>query len=82
MMTEEARTIRPSSDKVMALNAELATITETSCATNQKNLDSPVAVHNLEVEGNHDYFVGPDAILCHNHRATIRIDRAGFAVVL
>lgn len=57
-----------SSDKLMMLTAHSTTVAPVSCTTNRKDLNSPVIVHNLEVEGNHDYFVGPDAILCHNHK--------------
>ena len=56
------------SDKVMALGTDFTGVIPVKCAARHKDLDSPVTVHNFEVEGNHDYFVGPDAILCHNSK--------------
>ena len=38
------------------------------CATMHKDMDAPVTVYNVEVDGNHDYFVGPDAVLCNSDR--------------
>jgi hypothetical protein len=36
--------------------------------TSRKDLAAAVPVYNLSVEHNHNYFVGPDAILCHNSK--------------
>ena len=69
-LTAESRwtmaSVLSASDKVMALSADFTGVVPMKCAAKHKDLDSPVTVHNFEVEGNHDYFVGPDAILCHN----------------
>ena len=54
------------SDKVLALAAGFTGVAPVKCAATHKDMRTPVTVHNFEVEGNHDYFVGPDAILCHN----------------
>ena len=54
------------SDKVLALGAGFTGVIPVKCAARHRDLESSVTVHNFEVEGNHDYFVGPDAILCHN----------------
>ena len=37
-----------------------------ACSVTAMNLKSPVNVYNLTVAKNLDYFVGPDAVLCHN----------------
>ena len=69
-LTAESRwtmaSVLSASDKVMALGTDFTGVVPMKCAAKHKDLDSPVTVHNFEVEGNHDYFVGPDAILCHN----------------
>ena len=54
------------SDKVLALGTDFAGVIPMKCAARHQDVPVPVTVHNFEVEGNHDYFVGPDAILCHN----------------
>ena len=54
------------SEKVFALSAGFTGVVPVKCAATHKDMPAPVTVHNFEVEGNHDYFVGPDAILCHN----------------
>ena len=38
----------------------------TACSVTAMNLKSPVSVYTLTVARNSDYFVGPDAVLCHN----------------
>lgn len=38
----------------------------TACGVTTMNLKFPVNVYNLTVAKNSDYFVGPDAVLCHN----------------
>ena len=37
-----------------------------ACSAVPLRLKLPVTVYNLTVAGSHDYFVGPDAALCHN----------------
>lgn len=54
------------SDSVMALGTASLGVIPAKCAVTSKKADSPVRVYNIEVEKNHDFFVGPDAILCHN----------------
>ncbi len=56
------------SDSVMALGANLSGVVPIHFKVKRADLRSPAKVYNIEVEGNHDYFVGPDAILCHNHK--------------
>ena len=55
-----------SSDSVMALGTASLGVIPAKCAVTSKKADSPVRVYNIEVEKNHDFFVGPDSILCHN----------------
>ena len=54
------------SDSVMALGAASLGVIPAKCAVTSRKADSPVRVYNIEVEKNHDFFVGPDSILCHN----------------
>ena len=55
-----------SSDWLMTLGPDSLGVIPAKCATKSKEAGSPVRVYNIEVEKNHDYFVGPDAILSHN----------------
>ena len=54
------------SDKVLALGTDFVGVVPMKCTAKHQDVPTPITVHNFEVEGNHDYFVGPDAILCHN----------------
>ena len=55
-----------SSDWLMTLGPDSLGVIPAKCAAKSKEAGSPVRVYNIEVEKNHDYFVGPDAILSHN----------------
>ncbi len=63
----EARVLS-SSNRLLALGTDSTELLPVKCTARHKDLNAPVAVYNLEVEGNHDYFVGPDAILCSSDR--------------
>lgn len=57
-----------SSEKLMTLDATSSTLHPSAAQVQASSRREPVNVYNLMVESNHNYFVGADAILCHNHK--------------
>ena len=56
------------SDKLMVLGEGNDRLIPASISASGQDLRDPVRVHNLTVEHNHNYFVGPDGVLCHNNK--------------
>lgn len=57
-----------STDRVLHLDSSAQKATPLRVSTTRATKFAPVRVYNFTVENNPNYFVGPDAILCHNRK--------------